>query len=171
MAHGVEPVFPFDITLATFLVPNLDCTLSTVDLLATRAHQLQMHDDDLASIHDNVLATHLHSVCHFCKLHQNTISSHSFNPGNLVLVRNSTMDSELSKTKFRYFGPMVVVSCTQHGAYQLTELDGAVSKLHYAAFHLIPYHSHGSLHSSLQSSSGFQSTFDREVKILGPQEM
>jgi hypothetical protein len=34
---------------------------------------------------------------------------------------------------------MIVVHCTKGSAYILAELDGAVSKLHYAAFHLLPY--------------------------------
>ncbi len=42
--------------------------------------------------------------------------------------------------KPRYFGPMVVVKKTCNGAYCLAELDGAVSKLHYATFRLVPYH-------------------------------
>ena len=35
---------------------------------------------------------------------------------------------------------MVVVHRTQNGSYHLTELDGTVSKLRYAAFRLVPYH-------------------------------
>jgi hypothetical protein len=34
---------------------------------------------------------------------------------------------------------MIVVHCTKGGAYILAELDGAVSKLRYAAFCLLPY--------------------------------
>jgi len=34
----------------------------------------------------------------------------------------------------------VVLRRTRNGAYQLGELDGAVSQLRYATFHLIPYH-------------------------------
>ena len=40
MAHGIEPVLPFDITLSTFLVLNLTNKLITVDLIATHAQQL-----------------------------------------------------------------------------------------------------------------------------------
>ena len=35
MAHGIQPVLPFDITLAMFLMPNLADKLSTVDLITT----------------------------------------------------------------------------------------------------------------------------------------
>jgi hypothetical protein len=35
---------------------------------------------------------------------------------------------------------MVIVWQTTHGAYILTEMDGVVSKLRFAAFHVILYH-------------------------------
>ena len=57
-------------------------------------------------------------------------------------MRNAGADLELaSKTKPRYFGPMVVIRRTRNGAYRLAELDGAVSRLRYAAFRLLPYFS------------------------------
>jgi hypothetical protein len=37
---------------------------------------------------------------------------------------------------------MVVMRRTPNGTYRLAELDGAVSKLRYAAFHLVPYHAY-----------------------------
>jgi len=50
MAHRVEPLLPFDITLATFLVPNLTKPLSTTDLITTRARQLELCDNNLTTI-------------------------------------------------------------------------------------------------------------------------
>jgi hypothetical protein len=42
MVHGIEPLFPFNLTEATFLVPVLDTDrISTSTLLAFCAHQLQ----------------------------------------------------------------------------------------------------------------------------------
>jgi hypothetical protein len=53
------------------------------------------------------------------------------------------MDSELAnKIKPQYFGLMVVVRRIQNSVYCLAELDRVVSKLCYAAFHLIPYFAH-----------------------------
>ena len=142
MAHGVEPLLPFDITHATFLVPNLTKPLDTADLIATRARQLEMREEDLDAIHDNVLKSRLASVRQFEKQYQNTILAYDFKPGDLVLVRNSGSDSHLGrKTKPRYVGPMVVIRRTPNGAYRLAELDGAVSKLRYAAFRIVPYFS------------------------------
>ncbi len=62
MAHGVEPILPFDITLAMFLVPDIAKPLSTSELLAICAHQLQKRNEDLAVIHNNVLKCHFESV-------------------------------------------------------------------------------------------------------------
>ncbi len=58
----------------------------------------------------------------------------------LVLVRNSRVEQELShKTKPCYFGPMVVIRRMLRGSYVLSELDGSLSALHFAAFRVIPY--------------------------------
>ena len=142
MAHGIEPILPFDLTLTTFLVPDLCQPLSTADLLATRARQLAMRQTDLDQIHDHILKSRYASVHQFEKQFSSTIKDHDFGPGSLVLMRNAGADSDLvNKTKPRYFGPMVVVRRAKNSAYCLAELDGAVSRLRYAAFKLIPYHS------------------------------
>ena len=141
MAHGVEPVLLFDITLATFLVLNLANPLSTVELIATRTRQLQRREDDLAAIHSNVLKCRFESVRQFERQYEGTIRDFDFRPGALVLVRNSSIETDLGrKAKPRYVGPMVVVRRTQNGSYRLAELDGTISNLHFAAFRLVPYH-------------------------------
>jgi len=138
MVHGVEPILPFDLTMATYLVPNLDMPLSTEDLLIAHARQLQKCPADLAAIHDHILTSRFASARQFEKHHTNTIRDFNFTPGALVLVRSA--GSNMDKTRPRYYGPMVVLRCTCNGAYRLSELDGAVSRLCYAAFRLIPYH-------------------------------
>jgi hypothetical protein len=143
MAHGVEPILPFDITLATFLVPNIAKPLTTSELLAIHARQLQMHDEDLAAIHSNVLKSCFKSVWQFESTHEKSLHDFNFKPGALVLVRNMSIKTDLGhKSKPRYLGPMAVVCCTPNGAYRLAELNGAISKLRFAAFRLIPYHAH-----------------------------
>lgn len=64
-----------------------------------------------------------------------------FEPGRLVLVRNSADESGLKNKYFpRYFGPFVVVRQTTGGSYILAEMDGTISKLRFAAKRVIPYH-------------------------------
>ena len=143
MVHGVEPTLPFNITLATFLIPDISKLLTTEELIAVRMRQLQKRKEDLAAIHDNVLRSRFESVRQFEKMHTTTICDFNFKPGALILVRNSSIETDLGcKTKPQYYGPMVVIRRTPNGSYCLTEMDGTISKLCYAAFRLVPYHAH-----------------------------
>jgi hypothetical protein len=142
MAHGIELLFPFDLTEATFLVPIPDThRISTSALLAFRARQLQKRIEDLESITERVLKSRFASVKKFEAVFKNWIKDYNFQPGSLVLVRNSWIEKELNrKMKPRYTGPMVVLHRTTGGSYMLAELDGVVSNLRFATFRLVPYH-------------------------------
>jgi hypothetical protein len=65
MAHGVEPILPFDIMMATFLVPDLVKPLTTDDLIATHACQLEKRQEDLATIHNHILKSRFVSAHQF----------------------------------------------------------------------------------------------------------
>ncbi|OAX34290.1 hypothetical protein K503DRAFT_785886 [Rhizopogon vinicolor AM-OR11-026] len=56
IVHGIEPLFPFDLTKATFLVPfpNQD-EFSSTDLITWHARQLQKHIDDLQDMEEKVV--------------------------------------------------------------------------------------------------------------------
>lgn len=139
MAHGVKPVLPFDITLTTFIILNLANPLSTVELIATQICQLQRHEDDLVVIQLNVLKSQFKSVQQF----KHPICNFNFQLQALILVQNSSVKTNLGcKAKPHYIGPMVVIRCTQNGLYCLAKLNRTISNLHFAAFHLVPYHTH-----------------------------
>jgi hypothetical protein len=145
MVHGVEPIFPFDLAEATFLAPLPEQgAFNTTDLMVWCAHQLQKRLEDLNTIKDKVVCarTRYKSIRDFEQRFRMTIKNYNFVPGVLVLVCNSKVEYKLSKkTKPWYLGPMIVVRCTKGGSDLLAELDGAVSKLRYAAFRIIPYYS------------------------------
>jgi hypothetical protein len=41
IVHGIEPLFPFDLAEATYMLPTQNGPISTIDLLALRARQLE----------------------------------------------------------------------------------------------------------------------------------
>jgi hypothetical protein len=102
---------------------------------------LQKHKADLDAIRDQVVKAHFKSIHDFEQRFCATSKSHDFESGALVLVRNSKAENELSKkTKPCHLGPMIVMCHTKGGSYMLAELDGAISKLCFAMFHVIPYY-------------------------------
>ena len=78
IAQGIEPVLPFNITLSTFLVPNVTNKLTTVDLIATCAWQLKRCEDNLTVIHSNILKSHFESIHQFEHQLENTIHDYDF---------------------------------------------------------------------------------------------
>jgi hypothetical protein len=141
MVYGTEPVFPFDIEEATYLAPNLNRLVPTTTLIAERLRQLEKRSEDLAKMKETVWIRRRELAGDFLKKYEHTVKDYDFQPGRLVLVRNSGDESGLkNKYKPRYLGPYVVVHRNFGGAYKLAEMDGTVSELKFAAKRLIPYH-------------------------------
>src|SRR5882724_7860788 len=140
MAHGVEVVLSLDISEATYHLPPLNVPSSTEDLIAHHAQQLQKKLEDIHDMLARVLKARKQSVAQFIKCFSSAIQDYDFSVGSLVLVCNSRIKKELNqKTKPHFWGPMLVVHCMKGGAYILAKLNGAGSKLRYAAFRVIPY--------------------------------
>jgi len=110
--------------------------MSTEDLITLRAKMLLKRPQDLARVCEKVLKARWDSVKQLERDLGHRIKEFNFQPGNLVLVRNSRFDKGLmNKTKPHFLRPMVVIRKTKGGSYILGELDGALSKLRFA----VPY--------------------------------
>ena len=140
LLHGVHPVLPIDLFEATFLVQGFKDSMPTEELLALRIRQLEKHPKDIEEAAKSLASSRMKSKEQFEKRYQKRITKKTFGPGDLVLIRNSEVEQELSrKVKPRYIGPYRVVRQTRGGSYVLAELDGTVRRSGVAAFRLIPY--------------------------------
>ena len=111
MAHGVEPLLPFDVTEATFMIPDIYQRLDTADLIAIRARQLAKRDDELASMHERLLKSRFASIADFERRFANTIQDFNFKPGSLVLVLNKKVEAASNaKCKPRTYGRRLTLS-------------------------------------------------------------
>jgi hypothetical protein len=109
MAHGVEPLLPFDLVEATYMAPTPSELMTTSDLIISCAIQLQKCAADLENVKRCLIATRWASIHQFEKSLHSSIIDFNFQPGALVLVQNPSVDKTLDKTKPWYFGPMVVI--------------------------------------------------------------
>jgi hypothetical protein len=132
---------PLDLAEATYLSPQMTDYMSTSDLISMRARQLEKRTEDLENMRQLVWKSRQESAKQFTKRFEHSIRKYDFEPGRLVLVKNSQVSTDLSrKWKPKYLGPFVVVGRTGGGGYTLAELDGTVSKLRIAEKRVIPYY-------------------------------
>lgn len=114
--------------------------ISTSDLLVLRMKQLERHDDDITSAAAVLKAARFRSKAQFEKRFHKTLNYEFYNPGDLVIVRNSKDEMTLGKkTLKRYLGPFEIDRRSRNGAYVLKELDGTYIRTAVAAFRLYPY--------------------------------
>ncbi|EIN03402.1 hypothetical protein PUNSTDRAFT_78221 [Punctularia strigosozonata HHB-11173 SS5] len=141
LLHGVDPVLPFDLAEATFLVEGFRQEMPTAQLLALRIRQLEKRPEDIQKAAMSITKSRFQAKWrwekHFARrfLPEGTIQ-----PGTLVLVRNTRIEKHLNKKQYpRYSGPYEVYRQTKQGSYVLKELDGTIDRRAKAAFRIMPY--------------------------------
>ena len=137
---GTHPLLPLDIVEANYLLPPPDSILSTADLVTQRAIALQKRQTDLARLHSRVHSARNRAAVKFETEHTKTIRDFDFKRGDIILIRNTAIEKALNrKMRPRYFGPMIIISRNQGGAYIVCDLDGTLLHAPIAAFRVIPY--------------------------------
>nr|GAT48091.1 predicted protein [Mycena chlorophos] len=143
LLHGTDPILPFDLFEATFLVTGFKSGMSTANLLTLRIRQLAKLNSDVDRAAAVLVKSRFRSKSEFERRFKHRLLKQDYSSGELVLLRNVGIENQMSvkrKTDDRYLGPYEVIRKNAGGAYILSELDGAVfSKNPVAAFQLHPY--------------------------------
>lgn len=143
LLHGVDPVLPFDLAEATFMVSGFRTGMTTTELLTLRIRQLSKHPRDINRAKEALRKARFKSKQQFERRFMKKLQRGTYKQGELVLVRNVGIEMEVGsrkKTDDKYFGPYEVVRRNAGGAYILRELDGTLFRRNpTAAFRLLPY--------------------------------
>lgn len=103
---GMEPILPFDIAEASYLLPLPPGVLSTTELIVSGAIALQKCRAHPTALRSKVYSSRVKAALRFEREHAHTIRDFDFQPGSLVLMRNTAIEKSLSrKMRPRYTGP------------------------------------------------------------------
>src|ERR1700753_725456 len=137
---GAHPVLPLDLKEATWLVEWPDTIISTDELVGLRAIALAKHTYHVDEMRRRVEANKHAEVEKYTAKYKHVIKDYIFEPGDLVVVRNTSVEDSMNRrNKERWTGPLVVVRRTKGGSYIVCEMNGAVWQKKIGRFRVLPF--------------------------------
>jgi len=138
---GAHPVLPLDLEEVTWLVEWPDEIISTEELVGLRARALAKHIYHVEEMRERVQKYKETDAYKYAEKYKHVIKDYKFEPGDLVVVRNTAIEDLLNRrNKTRWNGPMVVVRRTKGGSYIVCEMNGAVLKEKIGRFRAAPFY-------------------------------
>lgn len=138
---GAHPVIPLDLNEATWLVEYPDTIMDTADLVGLRARALAKHTYHVDEMRERVHKFKETEAYKYAEKYKHVIKDYKFEPGNLVLVRNTAIEDSMNRrNKERWEGPMIVVRRTKGGSYIICGMNGAVLQGKVGRFRVSPFH-------------------------------
>lgn len=100
LLFGVEPLLPFDLTEAFFIVENYRAEMSTIDLLTARLRQIEKKEKDITQAAAVLKAHCLKSKEQFEQHFATRLYKGSYLPGSLILVKKLTSRKQFKSENF-----------------------------------------------------------------------
>ena len=138
---GAHPVLPLDLEEATWLVEWPDAIIDTDELVGLRARALAKHSYHVNEMRERVHKFKQTEAFKYAEKFKHVIKDYKFEPGDLVLVRNTAIEDSMNRrNKDRWEGPMIVVRRTKGGSYIICGMNGAVLQNKVGRFRVSPFY-------------------------------
>jgi hypothetical protein len=168
---GAHPIIPLDIIEATWLVELPGRTLTTTELIGYRARALAKHQTHVEELRRRIAGQKHAAVKELEEKFAHQIKDYKFNRGDLVLMRNTAIESSLDRKMYaRYLGPMIVLHRNKGGSYVLAEMDGSVHGKRVSAFRVVPYYARHAVELP-ENLEEFTGVSDEDMKELPDEVM